>query len=250
MVLRYDDLLTGDDITLTGVGHFRSPKMREMFPTTGIGWLRYETYLQLLRGSKEEICKLFGIAGTDADLFDMILYSDLGEAYAEALSFFMRETVERDPEGGCFRVLTPLAPSGTAPQYRTEGRIDRDNLDDVRYCILRMNYVQIERSDVHTSFASSEAEAAWNRIQRYQAMQEQHRSDGQSLSLGNMISKLCAIHPSINYFNVFDLTVFQFYDAFFQSAYLRSIEFSEAIVSTHGSEKFKYEDWMNPIQNS
>ena len=73
------------------------------------------------------------------------------------------------------------------------------------------------------------------------------REDKPEFHLANIISKLCAVHPSYNLLNIYDLTVFQLYDAFFQYGYMRSTSLSEQIFSNHGGNSFKFENWLKPI---
>ena len=73
------------------------------------------------------------------------------------------------------------------------------------------------------------------------------KEDKPEYHLGNIISKICAIHPSYNLLNIYGLTVFQLYDSFFQLGYMRSTDLSEKIFSNHGGDSFKFENWLQPI---
>ena len=62
-----------------------------------------------------------------------------------------------------------------------------------------------------------------------------------------MISKLCAANIGYTLFNIYELTVFQLYDQFFQYGYLRAMNLNEMAYSNHGGEKFDIQAWLKPI---
>lgn len=247
----YEDLQSGDAIPLYGVGHVRSPKLREMRPTEGCGWGLYSTYIYYLKISTASLIQNLKIQSPpeSAGVFDYVVYlPTLHELYEEAFNFFITEQVIFDETHGCFVVIE--GPSDVNGEPKLAGMITGENFDKVRAAILLLNYISLEQADVGVRHSSKSSEDAWNRAQKFLAEQQPtEQQDDKTMALGNLISKLCALHPSINYLNVYDLTVFQFYDTFFQSSYLRSISFSEAVVSNHGSKEFDYSNWLNPLKN-
>ena len=247
MTATYEDLLSGDYILMSGVGHFRSPLLKEMRPS-GIGWPMYNTYVYIIKSNRDELMVLSSDSQSSDSLYTTIINNDqLREFYRAALDFFMLETVLYDPENRKFITIEATPQDDESVDIKLIGEINGENLDDVRELILCLNYISPKKTDINMKFASKAAEEAWLQIQKYQKNNEKKPDD--THSIGNFISKLCAIHPSYNYFNVYELTIFQFYDAFFQSAYMKSFSFSEAIVSNHGSDSFDFNDWMKPVQN-
>ena len=247
-LISYEDLLSGDLVYVEHVGHLRSPKLREMRPTEGVGWSLYRTYLFYMKQGKEDLEHLLQAEFPDFTVYDIITSLEaLRSLVQDALTFFMSECVMWDAENAVF-VSIRILPDGNE---EIVGVINRENFDDVRARILTLNYISLKDADVNTKFASPEAEEAWNRIQKYiqESQKKQAEQEDETVSFGNLLSKLCAIHPSYNYLNVFELTIFQFYDAFFQCSYLRQTGFVESCVSNHGSERFDYEDWLKPVKN-
>lgn len=243
--IRYEDLLSGDVIPVTGVGHVRSPKLKEMAPTSGIGWSAYNLYLTFLKAGKELISKaLKKEVESDDQIFNEIIQDEsLRELYEKAFSFFICENVQYNDEFKCYLVIREE--DGEKPHL--EGLIDAERFDYARSAILLANYVSLDKTSVSIKHSSAAAKAAWERAQAF--LSEQESKEDEAMSFGNMLSKVCTIHPSLNYLNVFELTMFQFYDTFFQCCYMRSTEFSESIVAQHGSKDFQYTDWMNPVKN-
>lgn len=215
-----------------------------MHPTTGIGWKDYSIYIYFMKIGKTELMSAVEGVLEEEDVFDAAIRLDsLRTLYSRAFSFFMPETVIGLPENNAFAVCVQDGENISAI-----GVITKENFDDVRNTILLANYVPSKSTDVGVEHSSDRAKELWDIAQEYLSKQSKPNTND-TMSLGNILSKLCAIHASYNYLNVFDLTVFQMYDAFFQSCYMRSVEFSESIVSNHGSKEFKYSDWMNPVKN-
>ena len=58
------------------------------------------------------------------------------------------------------------------------------------------------------------------------------------MQLSNIISKLSCVSVGYTLLNIYDLTVFQLYDQFFQYGYLRAMDLSEMAYSNHGGKDF------------
>jgi len=245
-MITYEDALTGRPVMVDGVGHLRSPQLNELGPD-GIGINTYNMYIFIMKSGATQIAQVLNIDDSQIDTYNMIITdASLRALFREALDFFISETVFFDQEAGCYVVANILDDEESVPQI--VGYISKENFDDVRTAILELNYIPISTTDIKTEFSSSAAEEAWKKMQAYEQQLDKKTMQDESLTLGNFISKLCVIHPSYNLLNVYDLTVFQFYDAFYQCSYMRSISFSEAIVSNHGGDSFHFEDWMKPIK--
>lgn len=238
--------MSGDCVPVARVGHVRSPRLKEMFPSSGIGWTKYSLYIYMMKANADQVSKLAGTQEYYDSVYRAILSSEMvKELFAEALSFFMAEHIMFDQSHQIFLTYTDAdTDSGVA----LAGIINEENFDEVRAAVLLLNYISPAKANVDVQFSSERAKELWERAQKYLAQQEPKESDP-AMAMGNIISKLCVIHPSYNYLNVYDLTVFQLYDAFFQLCYMRSVAFSEAVVSNHGSKEFKFSDWMNPVKN-
>ena len=53
MKFSYEDLISGDAIYVDGVGHLRSPQLKELKPTQGIGTWNYNLFLSMLSWDKQ-----------------------------------------------------------------------------------------------------------------------------------------------------------------------------------------------------
>lgn len=255
--LSYFDLLSGSPICVDEVGHLRPPVLKEICPTSGIGYNLYNLYLNFLSWDKDKLLqydKLLELRGSDkleaaADkltAYDIVtLLPQTRDLCREVLAFFMLEDIVWDDAKRKF-VATFTDDEG----QHLAGEIGRNNFEAVRSLILQMNYIGIDNDDeASTRYSNGHAKELWEKAQKYLKAQAANRDqkDKTEYHIGNIISKLCAAHPSYNLLNVWDLTIFQLYDAFFQFGYLRCSDLNEMIFSNHGGDKFKFEDWLKPI---
>lgn len=250
----YFDMLSGEPVYVQGIGHIRSPFLHELRPHNGIGYRAYNLYLNFLSWDKEHLLKydqLMQYRGAsklnrDAlNVFDVAtLLKQTREFCRGVLSFFMVEDLVWDEAGRRYLAITS---TGEVPEV--VGEINRNNFDEVRKLMLQFNFVGLDKDDTPTSHSTDKAKELWEKTQGY--LKEQAESsineDKPEYHLSNIVSKICAIHPSYNLLNIYELTVFQLYDSFFQLGYMRSTELSERIFSTHGGDKFNFEDWLKPI---
>ena len=251
MELAYEDLQSGKNIYIKDTCHIRPPRLKDIFDED-TGWNQYGVMLFFLKADKEQLMQFLGITEDfSGSVYDLIFtVPQLLELVRQALAFFIYEEIIGDSNSRYFIVYQKVLDDAGEEKYTIVGRITEDNYDAVRACILRTQYISLDDLDINVSFSSEKAESSWERIQKYLAEQNKGEKESDSnMSMGNIISKVCAIHPSINYLNVYNLTVFQLYDTFFQMSYMRSIDFTEAIVTNHGSETFEYEKWLEPVFN-
>ena len=256
MQFDYLELLSGEPIKVPDVGHLRSPKLKSIYPGSGIGYEMYNFYLSVLSWTKDSLLKcdrLFGLKGVDRleaaeslTFFDTItLLKPTRDLLQEVLSFFMVEDLVWVGEKRKYvAVLTD------DDEQHVSGEISRKNFESVRTKILQLNFLHLDKDDaVEAHHTSAKSEELWNKAQAYLKKQAEKKTqeDHPEYKLGNVVSKLCTLHPTYNLFNVGELTVFQLYDAFFQLSYMRSVQLSERIFSNHGGDKFNFGDWMKPI---
>lgn len=256
MRLEYFDMLSGEPILIKGVGHIRSPKLRELCPSSGIGYKAYNWYLSLMSWDKIQLLRydtLMQYRGADKleherlTVFDAAtLIQSTRELYRGALSFFMAEDIVWDSSSRTYVVYTR---NGEDAEPQIVGEITRDNFEDVRRLILQMNFIGLDKDGAPVKHSSEKSKELWERVQGYLAEQTKHDEDEPhpEYRLSNIISKMCAVHPSYNLLNIYNLTIFQLYDAFFQVGYMRSADLSEQVFCNHGGDKFKFEDWLKPI---
>lgn len=253
MKFDYFDMLSGDAIYVDGVGHLRSPKLSELKPTSGIGYVSYNLYLNFLSWDKEQILKYDQImqhkgvnrlADSRLNTFDVItLLPQTRELCCGVLSFFMVEELLWDEKKRRYVAIYPK------DEGMITGEINRENFETVRQLMLQMNYINLNKdNNPPTAHSSEKSKELWERAQDMLKKQAEANKDEvkPEYQLGNIVSKICSVHPTYNILNIYELTIFQLYDAFFQIGYMRSINLNEQIFSNHGGDKFRFENWLKP----
>ena len=249
----YFDMLSGEPCHLQGVGHLRSPLLHELRPMSGIGYRAYNLYLNLLSWDKEHLLKydqlmqFRGASKLNRDAFTVFdvatLLGQTRELCRGVLSFFMVEDLIWDEKERCYLAVNP------ENQQEIVGEINRDNFEEVRRLMLQFNFVGLDKDETPVVHSTDKSKELWEKTQDFlkEQAETEVKEDKPEYHLSNIISKMCAIHPSYNLLNVYGLTVFQLYDSFFQIGYMRSADLSEKIFSNHGGETFRFEDWLKPI---
>lgn len=240
----YFDMLSGEPIYLQGVGHLRSPRLSELRPTSGIGYRTYNLYLNLLTWDKEHLLKydqLMQFRGTNKlnrdvlNAFDVAtLLGQTRELYRGVLSFFMVEDLIWDEKKRCYLAVD------SDNQQKIVGEINRDNFEEVREVMLQFNFIGLDKDETPAAHSTNKAKELWEKTQGFlkEQAKAEAKEDKPEYHLSNIVSKICAIHPSYNLLNIYGLTVFQLYDSFFQLGYMRSSDLSEQIFSNHGGDYY------------
>lgn len=101
---------------------------------------------------------------------------------------------------------------------------------------------------------SKKAQERWDKVQEYLKTQPStstitDKNKIKEMNIGNLISKLCASNIGYNILNIYELTIFQFYDQFLQYGYLKRDNLDERIFSFHGGKSYNTENWLKPIIN-
>jgi hypothetical protein len=249
MKFTYEDLLSGDSIFAKGIGHLRSPKLKELNPTAGVGSWTYNFYLNVLSWDKETFLKCIKLTGGEnktqallqnekLNVFDVMTLISFKPFLFETMSFFVTEKLSWDAKARAFFVIDE--------REEKVGEINRENFEDVRDMMLQLNYINLEETRC-PKFSSEEARKTWERVQEYKKKTNLNSSQNKTLGIGNIVSKLCVASAGYNLLNIYELTIFQLYDQFFQCGYLRAMDFNEMAFSNHGGDNFNLQDWLKPI---
>lgn len=251
MKFSYEDLISGDAIFVKGIGHFRSPLLKELKPSGGMDSWTYQLYLNILSWDKKQCLdfmkiltkrKLTKLEENDKiTTFDtMTIIDQSRELLHSAMAFFLQEEVKWDKVSRVFITYSPGDDTAV-------GTISRDNFEEVRDMMLQLNYISIGESAAPVQHSSAKAKELWERSQQYLKEQGSKSSKDKNYTFGNIVSKLCAANTGYTLFNIYDLTIFQLYDQFFQYGYLRAMNLNEMAFSNHGGEKFDMQAWLKPI---
>lgn len=250
MKFSYEDLISGDSIFVNGVAHLKPPKLKELKPTEGIGMWTYNFYLNMLIWDKEDFLNFLkdGLGKQTEKLktndkilaYDIItLLNTSRELLQNAMAFFINEKMEWDSKQRCFFTYSKNDDSKV-------GVINRENFEEVRDMMLQINFINIGDRAKPVKHSSTKAQQMWEMAQEYLKKENKKKPSEKNTNLGNVVSKLCAANTGYTLLNIYDLTVFQLYDQFFQYGYLRMMDLSDMAYSNHGGKEFDMQAWLKP----
>lgn len=253
----YTCLVAGEPIHVSGIGSVKSPKLKELKQSSDIGFLTYQFYLSFLLWNKDKLFKYLGVLdfpqiealkNEKLTLFDIITLVDpTRDILTNVLSLFFIEEPVWDNRKRSF-IMRKNTKDGTAGS--PVGVISRDNYEDARKIILEANYIGLDEKPKEIKHSSEKARILWERVQKYQDEHKLQDSESEKYgryTLGNVISKLCVISHGYNLLNVFDLTVFQLYDQFFQCDFMRVRDLEKNVFCYHGGDNFDLQKWQDPM---
>lgn len=253
MKFSYEELISGSEIFVPEIGHFRSPKLKELKPTEGIGSWNYNLFLSALSWSKEDVIKFLRVSthqplkaldkADKLNTFDIFCIREYERRLLQdAMSFFITEEILWNEKKRCFETYTK-------ENGKYVGTINRNNYEEVKDMMLQMNYINVGKSANPAKHSSEKAKNLWEIAQQRLKEQSAKAGEKKETTLGNVISKICAAGIGYNLLNIYELTVFQLYDQFFQYGYLRVSDLNERAFTIHGGKNFKIEAWLKPITN-
>lgn len=169
---------------------------------------RYQSYLSILLSNPADFLEPLGIEEEVLDtlpqdsLIFLTLFPPLRNELITAVSFFIDKTLSYDDEVG----------------YLVEGEaISLDDLRSIRRIILQLCCVD-DTVTPPKKFRNEKAKRIYELIQSRKAEQAKaskgRRKVNPDMELSNLISSFCAFSPSYNLTNVWDLTIYQFYDQY------------------------------------
>lgn len=268
MRLNYYDLLNPNPIRIPQVGSFISPFLKDIRSID-----EYTMYLNMLllsvsdywniinfhAGSGDEAADASGaglsedhLNDADCHIFDLItrhgtdLQMSVLKSVEDALNFFMTDTVRFDEQYGVF-----LTYDGTEDEEHNPiptGVIRKENYMDVCDIIARRNYISRESLYDPTKIRSKKAQQIYEKMMKGRQAKTKSAASGHDsdLDLGNIISKVAARHPSINLLNIYELTIYQLYDQFYNLVNYSVFDIQGMALAMNGSKavpKFECTDW-------
>lgn len=253
MKIPYEDLISGDSVYVEGIGHVRSPLLKELKPTEGVGYKTYGYYLSLVSWDKEDFVSALSIKkestlkkimeADEITVFDAFtIIPETIETLQKAMSFFMTEKIEWSKKDKCFYTF-----------YNDDvvGRVDRENYGELQEAILQLNYINLsKRTRPITNHTTAKSKELWEKAQQYLKQEGKKQVEDKKMNLGNIISKLCVAGAGYNLLNIYNLTIFQLYDQFFQYGYMRAMKLNDMVFSNHGGKKFDLQAWLKPISKN
>lgn len=260
MKLDYGTMISPYPIQLT-IGTINKPTLGQIADQREIGFDVFGLYESFLVMTPEEYYKNFDKEGyetvwstkPDEEKVFISMYSliteneNLQNIYTELFNLFFEEPVIfRD---GFFFILKPGTKQGDElTAENVVGIISDKSFQQVidilkQICGMHIDNGQDDISQMR--FKNERARKMFERMQRAKMAEKKEKQNNPDFSLPNIISAVCARHPSINYTNVYQLTVYQLLDLFDRMRIGEFYDIDSTRVSVWGDEKktFKPDSW-------
>jgi len=213
MKLDYFDLISPLPLDLVGIGRIKSPKLIEI---ADISYYVYAQYVSCLRMTPSDYIEDFKIEDPDINLytkFDLILYD------------------------------SNLA----------KGIINSKNYYDVLDIILQRVHITPDNTEVTdiTKIKNKRGLKIYKRLQKVKREFKKSSGGNPDLSLPNIISSVAVRSLSLNWINIWDITIYQLFNEFERLQIIDQYDIASTQVSVWGDKekKFKFGAWSSNIYN-
>lgn len=251
MRLDYGTQLSPVPITLS-IGVLRKPTLLEISQLTFDKFTYYEflikmtpeiyyTELQKDNGGKEYWESLTEEQRESITLYNLILQDEqLCTIYTEILNFFFVESVIFQ-EGYFILLKQEVENIDDISTEDIQGAISEELLPKVFELIQQICCIYNKEDDIdEAKYKNNLAKKLMERMKKA-AKQNSNKSDSKksdlNLTIPNIISSICNKHSSLNYTNIWNLTIFQLLDAFNRTQVNTMYNIDSTRVSVWGDEK-------------
>lgn len=250
MILDYGTQISFEPIKLS-IGTIIKPTLKQI---AKISFKKFELYESLLKITPEHIyTKLLKDNGgqemwdsidehtkDNMTIFDVIQNNEYVRAlYIEMLNFFFQEAlIYRE---GYLLVIKENISNLDMENIQINdiyGAISRETLPKIFSIIEQICGIYNKEEDIDNMKFKNEFQKQYIlKMLKNQKKNTTEKNTNINLSVPNIISALTCIHPSINYTNIWEMTVFQLYDSFNRLQQNKMYDIDSTRVSVWGDEK-------------
>lgn len=247
MKLDYGTQLSPIPITLS-IGTLRKPTLKEIAQLTFDKFSFYEFFLKM--SPEIYYTKIKNNDGveywnslTEEDKEKITIYDfierdeQIKDTYIEILNFFFVETVIYN-EGFFLLVKEKIDNLEKIRDEQVCGVISRDSFSQVINLIQQICCIYNEEESLDDmKFKNNTARKLMEKMLKAKKKERETKKADLNLTIPNIISSLANKHPSLNYVNIWELTIFQLLDAFNRTQVNSMYDIDSTRVSVWGDEK-------------
>lgn len=248
MRLDYGTQLSPVPITLS-IGTLRKPTLKEISQITFDRFSFYEFFLKLspeiyyTKLRKENDGEAYWGSLTEEEQDKITIYNIIEEddkirsTYVEIFNFFFVETVIYQ-EGFFILLKDEVANPEKIKREQVRGAIAKDNFPQVMSLLQQICCIYNEEESLDDmKFKNNLARKLMEKMLKAKKKEQEAKKSDLNLTIPNIISSLANKHPSLNYVNIWDLTIFQLLDAFNRTQANSMYNIDSTRVSVWGDEK-------------
>ena len=251
MKLDYGTITSPFPIPFT-IGTIRKPTLGEIADPRVIGFQKFGLYESLLVLTPQEYYKY---TGENADYYsalseeekkDLTMFcaiehdKNLQEMYVSLFRLFFIEPVTYMEK--VFLILEDQDQKESVKGVITE-ELFPDVLNIIKQiCGMSADEDALLKDASRMKFKNKKARKLYEKIMKSEEKEKKNKKPNSNYSIPNIISAVCSCHPSINYTNVYQLTVYQLLDTFERLKIDSAFHIYRTSVAVWGNEK----NWFDP----
>lgn len=239
----------GGGIKLEGLGTFTPPKLHDLAGGDS-GYKKYDIYLRLFTMSSEDFADSIGarekydtLSFEDQQrmtpLFFLTENPEFRRLFIEALDFFMAESPRFDP---LTKTIFFIDDAG-----EKTGVLDSGGFYSLS-AIIRASACIEQEDKPPKKFRNEATRKRYLQLQAGRKKLKKASQNNSDLDLSNVISAVCARHPSYNLLNIWDMTIYQLYDTFARMNVNFQVDVSSLRWAAWGKDPFDMTLWYKSLK--
>lgn len=255
MRLDYGTQLSPVPITLP-IGTLRKPTLKEIAQLTFDKFTYFEFFLKMSPETyytkiREDDGKAYWNSLTEEERDSISIYNiiendeEVINVYVEIFNFFFVETVIYK-EGLFILIKGEVANLDEVKREQICGAIAKENFLQVLSLLQQICCIYNEEESLDdVKFKNKLARKLMEKMLKAKKKEQETKKTDLNLTIPNIISSIANKHPSLNYVNIWDLTIFQLHDAFNRVQANTVYDIDSTRVSVWGDEKktFDFSLW-------
>lgn len=246
MYLDYGTQLSPAPILLS-IGTLRKPKLIDISELTFDKFDMFEIFLKMTPEKfytkiEKEAGKDFWDNLTDEQKSEMTMFNiilsnqKVRQTYTEIFNFFFIEPVIFKDE--FFLLLNTQVDEENITAEHIRGVIHKNTFQEILELIQQICCIYEKEDSVENiKFKNNLARELYEKMQKAQKKEKEEKKANLDLTIPNIISSVSTKHPSLNYSNIWDITLFQLLDAFGHLQVNTVYEIDSVRVAVWGDEK-------------
>lgn len=240
---------------VNGVGHIRCPHIKDIVDLRNQsdgkqdGETLYNLFLDVLLRTKAQFLELISKGLNEDQLKELdkvplfylyLLFEDTRKLLISSFNFFLDESIFYDEDNS--RLIT-YKDNGLSEvdDATVVGEINADNFVDVKSLILRRNYIQPPKNPDGKRRSKRMMEFD-EKIEKGRRQSKKFKANQRAMQIGNLVSKVAA-RSSVGIDHIYNLTVYQLYDQFFEINGSIQIDAATTRWCIWGQDDFDFTQW-------
>ena len=250
MFLDYGTQVSPTPISLS-IGTIKKPKLIDISEITFERFNLYEIFLKMTpevfyTKIEKDLAEQYWNSLSEEEknnvtLYDIILQNDKArEVYIEIFNFFFTESIIF--KEGLFILLNENVKQESIQKENIRGVIHENTFPEILTILQQICciYNKEERID-NLPFKNKIAKELYEKMLKAQKKEKEEKKASNDLTIPNIISSVCVKHPSLNYSNIWEITIFQLLDTFNKLQVNSVHEIDSIRVAVWGDEKKIYD---------